>query len=159
MKFQIRFRAFVTSLLIATIATTIQAETSFIDLQAGTLLPSKKGLYFERETGGSLNLRIEDDQFMLVFLNPHQQISVPANIEEVLLIAESIRGEDDRENYLLTRTGNGPVFTHPRFIKKPYMYRVKVRISSFRKTPTPSTASGVEKKTRTEEYGFTILNQ
>jgi hypothetical protein len=159
MKFPTYLRLIIASLVIGTTATTIQAEPPPFEVEVGTVLPTEKGLYYSRGDAGYLNVRIEDDQFKVVFLDSDKLVVAPENIVEVLLFVESVRGEYDRENYLLNSTKNGLVYTHPRFIEKPYYYQVKVRVSTSRQISTASTASGYMEDEKVEEYGFSILDQ
>ena len=130
-----------------------------LKVEAGKPLPSEKGLYFSRGEKGFVNLRIEDNQFAVIFLNSEKEVVQPENLVDVLLIAEAIRGEDDRENFLLRASPSGLLYSHPRYIKKPYHYRVKVRVTFTEQFQTPTTASGHDNKEVVEEFGFAMLKQ
>ncbi|MCB1123950.1 MAG: hypothetical protein KJT03_20520 [Verrucomicrobiae bacterium] len=159
MNFKACLKLTLTCLIFGQAATSIWADSPNFEVNIGDPLPSEKGLYFERGDAGYLNVRIEEDQFTVLFLDTDKRVIAPENVDKILLFAESVRGDDNRENYLLHSSTTGPAYTHPRYIQKPYQYRVKVRVSTSHQIPSPSTASGYAEEDQVEEFGFSILHQ
>ena len=144
-----------------TSVTPVLSEVSEFSLliEEGEPLTSEKGIFFPRGEDGFLNLRIEDNQFVLIFLNAEKIVIEAENIANVSIIADSVRGDDERENYLLNVSPSGLLYSHPRYIEKPFIYLVKVRVTTTDEFSTPLTATGHDEKETVQQYGFAMLKQ
>jgi len=118
------------------------------------------GLQFERSgQAGFVHLQIVDHAFRVTFLDAQKQPEVDNKVVEVIVQAEAIEGDRDREVYYLDKVKNEPFYETDRFIEAPYIYNVKLLVKSKQRVRSYSKRSGYRQKIIMRSYGFTILNQ
>jgi len=98
------------------------------EVKLGEPLPSQEGVYFTYtypgNENGLVNLRVEDGQFVLYFLDKERNLVVPPHLKAVVRY-EELRGGGE-EIMLLQRdhSSNGLYLSHPRHPDPPHLYRV-----------------------------------
>lgn len=99
----------------------------------GQPLENEKGLYMPLDDGRRVNLRVVDNRLRLYVLDGDGKL-LPAAFAKVIV---DMKGRKADEHMVLRPDGANPWVTHPRFIKPPYIYEVRVLLY-----PDPESDAG-----------------
>ncbi|GAB4273505.1 MAG: hypothetical protein Tsb0018_05400 [Opitutales bacterium] len=108
--------------------------------EPGKPLPDDLGITLERPTGGFINLRIENNHFILYFLD--EKLNLVEPVYPMAIVRYVVHDEYKRSVTVTLRQENGsPWLTASRYIRPQPRYRVTIQLSESTATEVSGNAS------------------
>jgi hypothetical protein len=93
--------------------------------KVGDLWTDKTGMFVHYGDNANLLLRMEDHRFKMIFLDDSGKVTA-CPFRRVILRVDRVGRQKDDLNLVLTQEPGAACLVHPRFIKPPYVFRVRM---------------------------------